>query len=265
MTSDCSITVVKKNDSTQGSIIRPTFENPLSKAKQYSENVMMLEQNCKTTVIALAGINQAFGGIPPFNFLRAMGSIKANTIFVRDPNNKWFGDPISDLGANPSEMACRLAQISTELCTSDLCFLGISSGAFAALMLASLIKVPCRVLAFSPQTCIHPDFLASIGDSRYSKKLHGRSDEAPQDVIPLISNASNIHKIHVVQGTQEPLDCSHIERLAIIPNVMIHSLQCGHNTAGYLKRRNDLHRTLSSFITNNDRELESLLSSSWFP
>jgi hypothetical protein len=227
---------------------------------QYSESIMLMCQDSPVTIIAFAGISQAFGGIPPFNFVRALGNAKANIIFIRDPNNKWFGNPIPDLGDSTLEMAANLRLIVDELNTNQLCLMGISSGAFAALMFAALIEDPCRVLAFSPQTCIRPSFLNMIGDSRYNQKLHGRRDSEVQDVLPLLETAINIEKIHAILGKQDPLDAHHIQRLSDLPNVVTHILGCGHNTAGYLKKRRLLQSAIDRFIHCDDQGFSTMLS-----
>jgi hypothetical protein len=226
----------------------------------HSENVMLLRRSPGITVLAFAGIAQAFGGVPPFNFVRAIGDTSTNVIFVRDPNSKWFGNPITGLGANPREMSEALQQLTTELGTRELCLLGISAGAFAALLFSGLLRYPCRVLAFSPQTNIHSAFLARIGDRRYNRELQGRIDGEFEDVLPMIASGTAHRKIHVVLGRQDSLDAQHVRRIAGLPAVRIHTLNSGHNTAGHLKRHHLLRQTLLSFIEDDEDRLANVLA-----
>jgi len=226
----------------------------------HSENVMLMRRPGGVTVIAFAGIAQAFGGMPPFNFMRAMRNATANVIFVRDPHSKWFGNPIAGLGNNPREMSLSLQRLAAELGTQEVCLLGISAGAFAAMLFSTLLDYPCRVLAFSPQTCIAPAFLAKIGDRRYLKELRGRLDQEFDDLVPLVSAVPSHLRFDVVLGLHDPLDTRHIQRLEGLSNIHIHRLHCGHNTAGHLKQRRLLRDTLLTFVQGDSGALTGLLA-----
>jgi hypothetical protein len=239
--------------------------HPIDAPVWITENVMLLNRGASMSVVAFAGVAQAFGGIPPFNFVKALANAEANVLFVRDPHSKWFGNPVADLGNNPREMAATLGQTLDGLGSSSLCMVGISSGAFAALLFSSLLGRDCRVLAFSPQSSINAGFLASINDRRYDDLLNARLDREFEDVLPCLCAAESVREIHIVLGRREPRDERHCLRLASLPNVALHTLDCGHNTAGQLKKTGQLKSCLHAFLAGQTAKLRTSFAASNAP
>ena len=211
----------------------------------------------KKTIVAFAGLAQLFGGMTPYNFMNSLKDVNVNVVFVRDPRRTWYNGPIAGLGRRGSEIGARIRQLASEAGSGEIYLLGTSSGGFAALAFAEILRAK-RVLTFSPQTSIDPVYLRSVGETRWLELLD-RLDRADFiDLVPLLEGSSVRARYDIIVGARVPLDVIYAERLAHLPSVAVHRVDSRHNTAMHLRDKGLLEKVLSDFIDDEPIDLKVL-------
>lgn len=207
-------------------------------------------------VVSFTGLAAGMGGLAsmePTEFRRSLDQGNADggysMIFVSDLRRRWYNDGIADtIVAKVNEL------LATTPATRVIC-LGNSMGGFAAVALAARIRRCKRVLAFAPQSSVHPDIAGF--DPRWTEHTDAITQWDLPDSLSALSPAIDYH---IFMGSDRD-DIGHTKRFtdAGHPSLHLHHLPAaGHQVAGYLKREGVLPTLLQEFIRRGRENLPSL-------
>ena len=197
----------------------------------------------KTLVVSFAGVGQERDVAPPAEFYGSATQMGENhTIFVSDAQRSWMNYP---------GMADRLIKlIKVYQRQNDIdhtVLLGNSMGAFAAIVLADLIKVD-TVIAFTPQFSAHPDRVPH--ETRWSQFRHAITDWRFPDVGEMAQEETAYYIFH----GDAPSEVMHWEQFPMGDHINHYILQGGgHNVARLLQRRGKLKQIVYAAIHGKTR------------
>jgi pimeloyl-ACP methyl ester carboxylesterase len=112
---------------------------------------------------------------PPFDFFQITSGLPAKRLFVRDVQRIWYHRGVPGFGDSIEDVARALEEILVAEGVGRVIVFGSSAGGYAALVFGTLLRADL-VVAFAPQTMLDRDWLASIGDERWYRRL-SRLDE----------------------------------------------------------------------------------------
>ena len=207
-----------------------------------------------TTLIAFGGAYSAFGGIPPFEFLRIAEPLAARRVFVRDPRQRFYHYPIRGLGATIPDKVRTLRKVSRN---GPLVVVGNSAGGFAALLFGALLDADV-VLAFSPRTTIDQRHYVAAGEAVNSRvRAVNRNPRLQRDFFDLatiLRQAEQRGAITVVYPRGNSTDRWHAERLRQCPAVQLRPMASdSHGLVRDLRDSGELLRLLGEGIQQAEK------------
>ncbi len=210
----------------------------------------------------------AFGGLsnqlsePVFEFRNYLTkNFECHFIFVRDLEQVWYHAGVKDLTPKSEEdqILGTVATLKEEIAKipyTRLVTLGTSAGGYASLLFGILLEVD-YIVSFSPQTYLDIANRRKYGDTRWeaqTQKLHGLISmrTEPEKYLDLLTlDASQVKKIHLVLGTQDQLDRTHVERLLIWKNVSLEKVNAGHSCVKQLRDSGRLLKLLQDTLVDD--------------
>lgn len=100
-------------------------------------------------VIFLSAMNVGGGR---FNWSSLANSLSSHSLLLSDSRNYWYLDGVSSIGADLAATARYIEVLAVRLRVNSIFFVGSSMGAYGALRLSEMLKVPA--LAFSPEAVL---------------------------------------------------------------------------------------------------------------
>ena len=218
---------------------------PGQEGRTLSENAHLYEAeggDAGFACVAFGGIAQGIG-VPVFEFFRTLTAAGISSLFIKDPAQGWYQNPIPDLGATPQDMARRVSEMAREhLPGKRIVAIGNSMGGYAAMMFSCLCGFE-RAVAFSPQTFIQPAMRAQHKDSRWQDRMDRIGTMHIGDLRPLL--AAHRVQVDIYAGEQNPLDMVHARHLSGLEGVTLNLLpECGHNASAWLRDQGRLDRII---------------------
>lgn len=193
-----------------------------------------------TLLIAFGGQGGAMG-MQPFEFLTITEGFPTKRLFVRDLNRAWYHQGIPGGGSTIPEMAESLERLIAQHEVDRLVVTGVSGGGYAALAFGTLLGADLAV-AFSPQTVLDLNVLATMDDHRFDPRLEELAatnglDPRWMDLQRVLSGArcADTHYELHFDRTFRP-DRLHAECLADLDGAQLHGHEGGgHNIARSLR------------------------------
>ena len=190
-------------------------------------------------------------GMPPFEFYNSAKIIDENKIFFRDPSQAWYQNGLPGIAENPYQLAEYIGDKIDQYNVKDVYFIGNSMGGFAAIMFAAIIGRG-KVVAFCPQTSIHPSRYIKCGDFRWNRQIlrtYGKSlfKRHVYDLRSLLKQACSNINMNIYVSTLDSRDVNQAQNIANIRNVTIKYYDvAGHNLVRYLRDKKKLEAILRS-------------------
>jgi hypothetical protein len=188
-----------------------------------------LEPESRRMVVTFA----AFPGRQPvrhFAFFTMLAEIDVKAAFLRDHHEAWYHRGVVGIGDGVDAVAAFLSDLATK--AEEVVMLGTSSGAYAALLFASLVG--CEAHAFSPQTFIDPELRELYGDRRFRPQFEGLGDDMDRRYADLNGVAATAEApLNIYYATDNLLDRLHAEHVADLDAVVLH----GFDTDSHLLAR----------------------------
>jgi pimeloyl-ACP methyl ester carboxylesterase len=199
-----------------------------------------------------------FRGLNPdqnlrFHFLDVTKGLDANKLFLRDHHFVWYHHGIEGLTGTIDETAEFLATLIAERGINRIICIGVSGGAYAALLFGWLLEAD-EVHAISPQT--HLDKASGVDSyewgARFLNDLHTSERAQPEyfdlgalfPLNPEIRSRFNIHYCETDDGDRE-----HALRLKGLPGVnLIPHREGAHRLALYMVRSGEVRSILESSV-----------------
>ena len=211
--------------------------------------VDVVKGRSRTLVVSFAGVGQERDIAPPAEFFGSATQMGENhAIFISDADRSWM---------NTAGMADRLVNlIKVYQRQNDIdhtVLLGNSMGAFAAIVLADLIKVDA-VIAFTPQFSAHPDLVPD--ETRWTPFRNAIKDWRFPDVGKMAQEGTAYYLFH----GDAPSEVMHWEKFPMGDHISHYILQGGgHNVARLLQRRGKLRQIVHAAIHGKTRVVRKTL------
>jgi len=162
--------------------------------------------NANTVIVSFAGHDRIYGGIPRFEFVHFLEKHfqHIGKHFYMDKNRNSYHNGIVGISKNIDET---LPHLQAEIAPySNVIFLGVSSGGYAAILFGSLLNVK-SVLAFIPQTI----------------RRNQNIDEKYRDISSYINNTTKyfIYGNNSISNINDAHHIYHCERIARHSNVYL--------------------------------------------
>ena len=201
----------------------------------------------------------AFAGLPTnlsevrHDFYHQTSGMDCSKIFVKDPTMRWYQKGIDAEIDSIPKLQRKLEELVAELNPSRIVCIGISAGAYAALLFGHLLKAD-KVHSFGPQTFLSPELHKKyqIPWETWCENLirvHNCAEETGTDYHELrpilMDNQKTEHIIHVC--SRHVIDMKYAYYLVDVPGLRIVEYDCDeHAPASYLKRFDKLREVLES-------------------
>lgn len=176
--------------------------------KPESELIITCE-NPKGLIVSFGGASQKFGGIQRFEFLNFLKKHFPNYdehFYIESASNRYHKG-IKGISSNIDETFYHIKKRVQSY--KNITFIGVSAGAYAAILFGSLLNVT-NVIAFEPPTICNADDPRKF-DKRYA------------NLKDVINNVTNYHLFGNL-NIKDTKDCHHVlqcENIGHFPNVNI--------------------------------------------
>ncbi len=197
-------------------------------------------------LISFAGVGIGMG-VPYFEFLKLIGDLPLQKMFVRDVYKSWYHAGLKGLAANIDESAEVLRGIVAESGAGRVLTVGNSMGGYAAILFGALLGVD-EVLVFAPTTFAnwknrlrYLDFRPLFGYLRRSPVKSPKYYDLAK--VPGIEKP----RIQIYFDADYREDSAHARHLAkAAPNVKLHPCHVGgkHHVIKKLKERGELQEII---------------------
>ncbi|MEL0615904.1 hypothetical protein V6243_03605 [Cobetia marina] len=197
----------------------------------------IIDNGSEVTIIAFGGMLTSLG-MPRKEFFGSAFNSNNNFIFLKDFWQCWYQKGLLGITNDIDSTVSHIKKILPNT-TKKLICIGTSSGGFAAILFAELLKAETSI-SFSPQTYLDRKTFVRFRspDSRWDDV----ESSSYLRLYDFITDDVN-HFIHV--GEHNHVDMDHALSLSICPTVTIHKHDTDtHNTAAFLKKSG----LLKSFI-----------------
>lgn len=232
--------------------LRPSFRRDLEDPS--APLSMDLDGDSGTLLIAFGGMAGELG-MPPFEFFKATGGIPVKRLFVRDLHQAWYHRGIPGHGATIEDMAAALGALVAASDVDRLVVAGNSAGGYAALLFGTLLRAEVA-LCFAPQTVLDLEILGEMGDHRWDDQIRalrssGYLKERWIDLGNALQPASTGQTSYQVYfDASFAFDRLHVERLAELPGIQLHSREGGeHDVARAMRESGELDRVLQGALS----------------
>lgn len=203
-------------------------------------------------LMAFGGIFGALG-IPPFEFYRLTKNLNVNKIYLRDLSQTWYHSGLPGISNSIDETTSFLKRSIHASDVTTVVVMGNSMGGYAAILFGVLIHADI-IHAFSPPT--------SIGDEKYIRhkekvrKVKKKFSTKYFDLKNIIKLNKYNGVINIYYDAKDKIDTKHAKHLKRSKNIALHSfLGGGHGLIKILKDSGELHRIITSSLTNNPKKV----------
>jgi hypothetical protein len=164
--------------------------------------------------------------MPPFEFFRLTSDMAVNKLFLRDFAQAWYHRGLRNISHDVPSTAAYLQSQIARLNVNRTVFVGNSMGGYAAILFGWLVGVD-EVHAFAPQTFISRTLRLAYWDRRGRaiyrdmRRTPGlKGDYFDLKRVLLAEPRRTVLHLHFAKGHR--LDRVHCQRLAGLPNVVLH-------------------------------------------
>lgn len=206
------------------------------------------------------GLSHWTGGLEPDlvyenpvdEFRKTLQSLEhiPHAYYITDKKRSWYNNTSFDT------IHALIPQEIERAGYSDIYTIGNSMGGFGALIFSPIIPRVRRIIAFAPQSSIHPE-IAPFED-RWSQYRAGITEWKTIDAVPLLGNIPCM----VIYGAHDHRDRQHARRLSMTSPMFVEG--ASHPVAKFLRSKGVLYkfvqRLLEPEIVNNYPELLDQLS-----
>jgi hypothetical protein len=198
----------------------------------------------KNLLVTFGGIQQGIG-IPVFEFFNSVSELESDKLFIRDFEQAWYQKGFDEKVRSIDAIADYLETLINSQKYQNVCFLGNSMGAYAAILFGARLNIT-QVIAFAPQTFINPLKRLWYRDFRWRKQMQKiyANPSKQQEFYDLKKYLSSIHfdtKIHIYYSPNHRLDAIHAKRLEKNPSVNLHAIEKGgHSVVKTVRDRGEL-------------------------
>lgn len=210
----------------------------------------------KTLLIAFGGSQNRIG-MPPFEFARMTENLAVKRLFLRDFHQVWFHKGLQGLTSSISETADLLKNIIREQQVERIVCIGVSGGAYNAIVFGSLIQADI-VLAFSPPSILRATLWPIyFPRRRMADIMRLRTVEKPDprfvDMKRYMRHTAHPKTtFHVFHSKTRHYDTLHSVRYDIAPSVYRYTLDnTEHNLLPKLRDEGRLGKLLSEVLERN--------------
>src|SRR5690349_9376454 len=92
------------------------------------------KENGLPLIVSFAGLGE------PYNFVKTLKGVRANIIYLRDPNHNWYLNGLYGVGDTVKEVANFLHEKQKLFESKTVCVIGASAGGFAAILYGQLLS-----------------------------------------------------------------------------------------------------------------------------
>jgi pimeloyl-ACP methyl ester carboxylesterase len=191
---------------------------------------------------------------PPFDFVQITAGMPVKRLFVRDVQRIWYHRGVPGFGDSIEDAARSLKEMLAAQRVERVVVFGSSAGGYAALVFGTLLEADL-VVAFAPQTMLDRDWLASIEDERWHRRLKrldelGGPDQRYVDLsaaLPRERRGDTPYEVHYPASHEA--DFHHALRLEKVPGLRL----CPHERSDHkfvrkLRDSGELEQTLRAAI-----------------
>ncbi len=201
-------------------------------------------------LIAFAGLGIGMG-VPYFEFLKLIGELPIQRMFVRDLQKSWYHAGLRGLAANIDEAAEVLRGLVAESGAKRVLTMGNSMGGYAAILFGALLEVD-EVLAFGATTFVNTANRLRYLDFRPMFRHFKKSPVKTKHYFDLC-RVPGIEKpdIHLYFDAAYREDSAHARHLAKAgANVHLHPCRVGgkHHVIKKLKASGELHAIIQTTV-----------------
>lgn len=216
-----------------------------------------MDRDSDTVLLSFAGLTP-FGRGVGFEFESVSRSIPVKRMFVSDPHQCWYQRGMSRGGTTFADLADSLDQLLKGSRVERLVAIGTSAGGYAALVFGTLLGAD-TVLAFAPQTVLHPDVLARWDDHRWDTQLRPMANKHMLEpswvdlraALPQARIGGTRYNIYFDETLRA--DRLHAERLRGLDGVHLYRFgHGGHSLVRELRDRGVLGRVLRNALGVSD-------------
>jgi pimeloyl-ACP methyl ester carboxylesterase len=190
-----------------------------------------------TLLCAFGGIADAVG-IPRFEFFNVTKQLKVDKMYIKDLHQAWYQKGLKGATTDVKGTWRAIGEVSRYY--RRVVMVGNSMGGFAALLFGGMLAVD-KVLAFSPQVCITPEWRKANGETRWTKFM-ARVDrvEGTKDVRRTVRWAHTTD-FKIWYSSDFDLDRKHVGLLRGMENVTLYPVKAnGHNIVRHLRDTGEL-------------------------
>lgn len=184
-----------------------------------------------TCVAAFASGGEAFHhAVPAFEWQRTLDGLGVSYILLRDSRERWWQEGVAGIGNTAAVVEYLRDEMNRPAYESRFA-IGLSSGAFAALMYGQLVPVD-EVIAISPLTLLGPAAEAEFGPGWAARvRLPAHQAGLEVDLRPLFEPGTRpAVRAFVSDGDGAELDARMCGLIGLTPNLIP-----GHTHAGLAK------------------------------
>jgi hypothetical protein len=193
-----------KNDNRPKTNTNNTQQNVLIQKEKEKEKEK--EKKSDTLIISFAGYALLYGGIPRFEFFNFLSKHFTNidTEFYLDESKNLYHCGITNISTDIQTTVDYLRPIVSKY--SNVIFLGVSAGGYAAILFGSLLNIT-SVVAFIPPTNL--------------RSRNKNIEEEYRNIQKHINKTTNyyIYGDSAISDVNDHHHISHCENIAIYPNV----------------------------------------------
>ncbi len=191
--------------------------------------------------------------MPIFEFGRLTDHLEVSRLLVREPYRAWYHRGLPEAGPDILSLCSLLERHVRDVRPRSVIAFGVSAGGYAALLFGALLGFD-EVHALAPQTTLGRWHRLRMLDRRWQRDIAQIYRTAPQnrpfrDLRRVLPRRPSATTFHVHYSRADRLDALHAERLADLPNVLLHSYPAGgHRLARWLHERGELLRLLERAV-----------------
>jgi hypothetical protein len=217
-----------------------------------SESLVVEEGLDPSVLIAVFSGLRGRWGARRFDFVRTTQSLRYSRILCRDPYSAWYHNGIGEEASGIRPLAELLRERIEELAPSVKIFIGNSAGGYAAMLFGHMLEAD-MVHAFSPQTCLKPNYVKRHRrlDQQWKADAYERlwaSPDAAPDLFDLKAvlkrhNGRTTYFVHMCENNDN--DRGAADWIAASKGVRICSYPCtSHGVARHMAKEKLLYKML---------------------
>lgn len=188
------------------------------------------EPNSSVLFTSFSGIE--FIRLPSFRWGPSFSLYPVNSLLVRDVRQLYYQAGVPGGGETAASLGDFLRQYVVERAYRAVLSIGHSSGGYAAILFGTIMGADV-VHAFSPHTRLPARSLTQTWRTLFERRSREaktqfrirydrRLDRQHYDLRDILTQNPNHPTIHIYYGTRHPRDSFNAERLADLPNVILH-------------------------------------------